>query len=143
MVDAERLGEDALQIAHDERERAAASKLHSLSKLAREWVERGGAASASRSKQALDLLVNEYEPDQAKLKQDFDAQMPSREAYLKSMSRGLVEIFARHSTASTRVLAFDYLLNATIQAHEGQFASYEFYREAAMRASGKPARAIR
>lgn len=137
LVDAERLGEDALQIAHDERERAAASKLHSLSKLAREWVERGGAASASRSKQALDLLVNEYEPDQAKLKQDFDAQMPSREAYLKSMSRGLVEIFARHSTASTRVLAFDYLLNATIQAHEGQFASYEFYREAAMRAFGE------
>lgn len=137
LVDAERLGEDALQIAHDERERAAASKLHNLSKLAREWVERGGASSAVRSQQMLDLLVKEYEPDQAQLKRDFDAQIPSREAYLKSMGRALVEIFARRSTASTRVLAFDYLLNATIQAHEGQFASYEFYREAAMRAFGE------
>jgi hypothetical protein len=137
LVDAERLGEDALQIAHDERERVASARLRNLSRLAREWVERGGAASAQRSQSVLDALAKEYTAEEARIRKDFDAQMPSRDTYLKAMSRGVIELYARNSTAATRVLGFDYLLHATLEAHDGQFESYEFYREAAMRALGE------
>lgn len=136
LVDAERLGEDALQIAHDERERIASARLRNLSRLAREWVERGGASSAQRSQTALDALAKEYTTEEARIRNDFDAQMPSRDTYLKAMGRGVIELYARNSTAATRVLGFDYLLHATLEAHDGQFDSYQFYREAAMRALG-------
>lgn len=137
LVDAERLGEDALQIAHDERERAASARLRNLSRLAREWVERGGAASAQRSQAALDALAKEYTAEEARIRKDFDAQMPGRDTYLKAMGRGVIELYARNSTAATRVLGFDYLLHATLEAHDGHFDNYEFYREAAMRTLGE------
>jgi hypothetical protein len=35
------------------------------------------------------------------------------------------------------VLGFDYLLHATLEAHDGHFDSYEFYREAAIRSLGE------
>ncbi|MBK8139330.1 MAG: hypothetical protein IPK52_26505 [Chloroflexi bacterium] len=137
LVDAERLGEDSLQIAHEDRERRVATRLRNLSRLAREWVERGGAASAARSQTALDALAKEYTAEETRIRKDFDAQMPSHDTYLKAMGRGVIELYARNSTAATRVLGFDYLLHATLEAHTGHFADYEFYREASMRALGE------
>lgn len=137
LVDAERLGEDALQIARDERERHAATRLRNLARLSREWVERGGAASAARSQALLDALAKEYSPEEARIRKDFDTQMPSHDTYLKAMGRGIIDLYTRNSTAATRILGCDYLVHATIEAHGGHFADYEFYREAAMRALGE------
>lgn len=136
LIDAERLGEDSLQIAHDERERVAAGRLRNLARVAREWVERGGAASASRSQTALDVIKKEYTPEEVRIRHDFDAQMPSHDTYLKAMGRGVIELYSRKSTAATRVLGFDYLLHAAIEAHHGEFPNYEFFREASLRAFG-------
>ncbi len=135
--DAERLGEDALQIARGDAERAAGVRLRNLARAAREWVERGGAGIPERTRAALEVITREYTPDEQKIRRDFDSQMPSQDTYLKAMGRGLVEMFGRSSTAGPRLLAFDFLLRATLEAHAGQFDIGDFYREAALRALGE------
>lgn len=135
--DAERLGEDALQIARGDAERAAGIRLRNLSRTAREWVERGGAGVQDRSRAALESITREYTPEEQKIRRDFDSQMPSQDTYLKAMGRGLVEMFGRSSTAGPRLLAFDFILRATLEAHAGNFDISDFYREAALRAFGE------
>jgi len=135
--DAERLGEDSLQIARGDAERAAAIRLRNLARAAREWVERGGAGVPERTRAALEVITREYTPDEQRIRRDFDSQMPSQDTYLKAMGRGLVEMFGRSSTAGPRLLAFDFLLRATLETHAGQFDISDFYREAALRALGE------
>lgn len=135
--DAERLGEDALQIARGDSERAAGVRLRNLARTAREWVERGGAGVVERTRAALDMVSREYTAEEQRIRRDFDAQMPSQETYLKAMGRGLVELFGRSSTAAPRLLALDYVLRATLEAHAGHFDIADFYREAAIRAFGE------
>lgn len=135
--DAERLGEDALQISRGDAERAAGIRLRNLARAAREWVERGGAGLQDRTRATLETITREYTPDEQKIRRDFDLQMPSQETYLKAMGRGLVEMFGRSSTAGPRLLAFDFILRATLEAHAGRFEISDFYREAAIRAFGE------
>jgi hypothetical protein len=139
LVDSERLGDDAVSIARDEIERRAGERLRNLARLAREWVERGGARNLSRTQAALEAVNREFTADELRARRDFDTQMPSRETYLKAMGRGLLEYYARSSTAAPRLLGFDYLLRATQEAHNTRFDVMDFYREAAARALGEGA----
>lgn len=129
--DAERLGQQALEIARSEEARSAASRLQDLSRLTRDWVERNGVASASRSKAMLNAVEKLFTEEENAIRQDFEAQMPSIETYLKAMSRGLVRTYKYTSTAALRNLFFYYILQGTLDVHDNLLDDGAFWLEAA------------
>ncbi|MCU0496357.1 MAG: hypothetical protein MUF87_03280 [Anaerolineae bacterium] len=137
LADAERLGQHAYEIARSEGERFAAQRLRELSRLTRDWVERNAALNAGRTKETLKAIEALYRPDEIKARDHFNAQMPSKETYLKAVNRGLIEVFSRHSTAAPRLLAANYVLLGTLDAHEDLLEDTAFWREAALRTLGE------
>lgn len=136
LADAERLGQQAFESARTEIERSAASRLQDLSQYTREWVERNGVNSVSRTQtfqQALDKL---FTMDEKAILEDFTAQMPGTDTYLRAMGRGLIAIFARRSSAALRLLYMHYILLGTLDVHEGRIDDATFWREAAARTLG-------
>lgn len=133
LADAERLGQQAYEIARSESARLAASRLQDLSRLTREWVERNGVASISRSKAVLAVIEKLFTEKETQARQDFEAQMPSIETYLKAMSRGLVAQFVSSNTAALRILFMYYIVQGTLDVHEGLLIDGEFWRDAAIK----------
>ena len=131
--DAERLGQQALEIARNDDATRAATRLQDIARLSREWVERNGVASGSRSKAMLDAVEKLFTDEENKLRLDFEAQMPGIDTYLKAMSKGLVSTFANTSTAGLRTLFFYYLLQGTLDVHDNLLTDGEFWREAAVK----------
>lgn len=142
LPDAERLGGQAGEIARNEREQFAARRLRDISRIARDWVERNLAASAKRTEAALEQVEALLTADERKVRDNFSAQMPSKETFLRAMNKGIVEIFGRSSTAANRILAVDYVLRGTLEAHAANLQNTAllddavFWREAAVRALG-------
>jgi serine/threonine protein kinase len=135
--DAERLGIQAYEAARSDRERFAARRLRDLAQLIREWAERGGANDARRTKAALTSVELLYTPDEIGARDNFNAQMPSKETYLRAMGKGLLEVYARSSTASTRILFVNYVLLGVLDAHENSMEDALFWQDAAMKTLGE------
>lgn len=133
LADAERLGQQAYEIARSETGRHVASRLQDLSRLTREWVERNGVASASRSKAVLTVIEKLFNKEEIKIRENFESQMPSIDTYLKAMSRGLVDLFAAKSTGALRILFMYYIVQGALDVHEGLLADGEFWRDAAIK----------
>lgn len=142
LPDAERLGGQAGEIARNEREQFAARRLRDISRIARDWVERNLAASAKRTETALEQVEALLTADERRIRDNFGAQMPSKETFLRAMNKGIVEIFGRSSTGANRILAVDYVLRGTLEAHAANLQNAAllddavFWREAAVRALG-------
>ncbi len=136
LVDAERLGQQAIEIARSDPQRYAATRLRSLSDLARGWIERTGINNFKGTQAALEAVERLYAADEAATRDNFAAQMPSKDTYLKAMGKGLVELFSRSSSASVRILFFNYILLGTLDAHEGNLEDASFWRDAATRTLG-------
>lgn len=137
LSDSERLGQQAFESARSEEEREAARRLLELSRTAREWVERGGINSISRTQNALNAVEKLFTGDERETLDDFTRQMPSTETYLKAMSRGLTGIYQRRSTAALRLLFMQYVLLGTLDMHDEKVEDAIFWREAAARTLGK------
>ncbi len=133
LSDAERLGQQAYETARSESERFAARRLQDVSRLMHEWVERGGVMSQSRTKAVLDAIEQLLTPDEKTTLDNFNTQMPSIETYLKAMSRGLVTVFARRSTAGLRLLMIHYLMQSSLDASSGLLEDSTFWREAGLK----------
>lgn len=137
LPDAERLGKQAVEIARTETQRESAERLLRLAVIAREWVERNGAASSERSESALNTVNALLTPDQARMRDDFAAQMPGKDTYLRAMNKGLIDLFNRSSTAATRLYFFECILLGTLEAHDANLDDARFWREVAVRALGE------
>ncbi len=137
LPDAERLGQQAVEIARSDGQREAAQRLRELAELARAWMERNVVSNVKGTRAALTTLETLYTPDENLTRQNFSAQMPSKETYLKAMSKGLVDLYARHSTAATRILFVNYILLGTLDGHEGELDDADFWREAAIKTLGE------
>lgn len=133
LSDAERLGFTAFGAARSEPERFAARRLRDLAQTMREWLERGGVNDLKRTQAALTTTELLYTPDEIGARDHFAAQMPSTETYLRAMGKGLVELLARGSSASVRVLFANYVLLGVQDAHEDRPEDAWFWREAAVR----------
>jgi hypothetical protein len=131
--DAERLGSQAMEIARNDAERFAARRLRELAEATRGWVERNGVSDAKRTQATLTQVELLYTSEENNTRNSFSAQMPTKETYLKAMGKGLVELYNRSSTAAIRLLFFNYLLLATLDAHDDALEDAAFWREAAMR----------
>jgi len=136
LADAERLGQQAFEIARTEQERFAAGRLQEIARIAREWVERSGVSSASRTQTTLSAIERLFTEEEQAVLDGFTSQMPSIETYLKAMSRGLVAVYARTSTAALRLLFLQYVMLGTLDLHEQLLVDAEFWREAALKTLG-------
>ena len=139
LSDAERLGIQAYEAARSDSERFAGQRLRDLAQIAREWVERGGVSDESRTKATLTSVELLYLADEIGARDNFNAQMPSKETYLRAMGKGLVEVFGRSSTASVRILFVNYVLLGALDAHDDTLDDAEFWQDAALRTLGETA----
>jgi hypothetical protein len=137
LSDAERLGQQAFEIARSDAQRFAATRLRSLAELTRAWVERNVVLNFRGTQAALKAVEDLYTPDETTLRENFTNQMPSKETYLKAMGKGLVELYSRDNTASPRILFMNYILLGTLDAHDGALDDAEFWREAALKTLGE------
>jgi len=134
--EAEKLGQQAYESARNNNEQNASERLRLLGQFAREWVERNGIFSPKRTQELLDAVEGLLKPEERTLLDDFTAQMPSIETYLRAMGRGLVETFTRRSASGLRLLFMRYVFLGALDAQEGRLSDAEFWREAAIRALG-------
>ncbi len=137
LAEAERLGQQAYEIARTPEERAAADRLRQLARLARDWVERGVATSQTRTQAALNSAEALFTDAERKILFSFNAQMPSPETYLKAMGKGVLELYHRSSTAATRILALHYVMYGALDVHAERLDGVAFWREAAVKALGE------
>lgn len=136
LPDAERLGQQALEIARSEMERGASRRLFDLAGLVRDWVERSGVSSARRTQAALETVESLYSAEELDQRDHFATQMPSRETYLRAMQKGLIEQYQRSSTAALRLFFFNAVLLGTLEAHDGNLDDARFWQDVAVRSMG-------
>lgn len=137
LVDAERLGIQAIESARTEAEHTAARRLRELSQWTREWVERAAVADSARTRALLSQIESLFTPDEMGLRDSFTTQMPSKETYLRAMNKGLVEQFSLRSTAAVRILFMNYILLAAVDAQAENEEDARFWREAALKTLGE------
>ena len=133
LADAQRLGQQALEIARSESEQFIAERLWKLSRVLREWVERNGVESDERTGKALLDIEGLFTDGENRAINGFATQMPSTETYLKAMGQGLVQGFANSNTAALRILFAQYILSGVLDAHDGAIDDARFWQAAALR----------
>lgn len=136
LTEAERLAQHAAEIARSETERFAARRLKTLASAARAWVERNGILDAARTQATLRAVESLYEPEEAAVRDQFAAQMPTRDTYLKAMHKGLIEVYARTSAPALRVFFIHTLLLGALEAHDDNLDDAQFWREVGCRLLG-------
>ncbi len=134
LADAEQLGQRAFEIARSDTQRFAAGRLRRLAEMTRVWLERGAVNDVDTCKAALVSVERLYTVDETATRENFTRQMPSKDTYLKAMSKGLVELYARSGTAAVRTLFFNYILLGALDAHAAETDDAEFWLAAASRA---------
>ncbi len=133
LADAEQLGQRAYEIAQTDPQRFAAQRLQKLAEFTRGWVERNGVNAPATTKAALVSVERLFTVSENETRQHFAHQMPSKDTYLKAMSKGLVELYHRSSTAAIRILFVNYVMLGTLDAHEGALEDARFWYEAALK----------
>ncbi|MCY3864337.1 MAG: hypothetical protein OXG68_02755, partial [Chloroflexi bacterium] len=134
LADAQRLGQQAMEIARSDSEQFIAERLWRVSRVLRDWVERNGVESESRTQQALIDVEDLFTDHENRAINGFAAQMPSTETYLKAMSQGLVQAFATANTAALRILFAHYIFSGVLDAHDGAIDDARFWQAACLRA---------
>ncbi|MBI5667579.1 MAG: hypothetical protein HZC41_06190 [Chloroflexi bacterium] len=133
LQDAERLGQQAVEIARTDPQRFAAQRLSRLTEVARGWMERSGVQNVKGTQAALATIEGLYTEPENTLRENFSSQMPSKETYLRAMSKGLVDLYARSSSAALRLLFVHYILLGTLDAHDGNLDDADFWLQAAVK----------
>lgn len=133
LADAEQLGQRAFEIARSDPQRFAADRLRRLAEVTRNWIERNGVADAQTTKAVLVTVERLFTVSENETRENFARQMPSKDTYLKAMSKGLVELYSQRSTAAVRILFMNYILSGVLDAHEEVLEDAEFWRDTALR----------
>ena len=133
LADAQRLGQQAMEIARSDAEQFIAERLWRLSRVLRDWVERNGVESEDRTQKALIDIEDLFTDPENRDINGFATQMPSTETYLKAMGQGLVQAFASANTAALRILFGQYILSGVLDAHDSIIDDARFWQSAAQR----------
>ena len=133
LADAQRLGQQAMEIARSDSEQFIAERLWRVSRVLRDWVERNGVESESRTQQALIDVEDLFSELENRAINGFATQMPSTETYLKAMGQGLVQAFATTNTAALRILFAHYIFSGVLDAHDGAIDDARFWHAACLR----------
>lgn len=133
LAEAERLGAQAMESARTETQRFASHRLHELAQITREWLERGGPNDAKRSEAVLAAIESLYTANEIAVRDHFNTQMPSKDTYLRAMSKGLIEMLGRDSSAGPRILFVNQVLLGVLDANDQALDDGRFWRDAASR----------
>lgn len=133
LADAERLGQQAYDIARNDIEQQTANRLLKLARISRDWTERNGVNDLGRSTAALNAVEALFTGDEIDAREGFARQMPSKETYLRAMGKGLIEIYERTSSGALRLLFMYDILLGTLEAHDGNLEDAQFWRDVAVR----------
>ncbi|NDJ60493.1 MAG: hypothetical protein GYB67_05170, partial [Chloroflexi bacterium] len=137
LAEAERLGAQAYEAAQSDAERFAARRLRELAEAVRDWVERSGPGDTKRTEETLTRIELLYTADEIGARDNFAAQMPSQDTFLRAMHRGIIDLFAQRSTAAIRILFFNYLLLGALEAQADTLDNARFWRDAAVKVLGE------
>ena len=133
LAEAEQYGQQTLDNATEDYEQLAGSRLRHLAQLTRLYIERGGIYDVERSRETLEELRELLTAEERHILDDFTDQMPNSEVYLRVMSKGLVEVYQRRSTAARRILFMMYIIMSGIDIREGHMDDGLVWREAALK----------
>ncbi len=130
---AARLADRIKHSANNEGEHLAVARLAKLCLIPAEWLENKGATDYERTDQAEQDIVALFLPDENTERERFAEQMPTENAYLKTMGRGLVEAISQRSTAGVRILFLHYVWRGMLCVQQDDLIGAEFWREAALK----------
>lgn len=127
------LAERAARLARTDGERAAAERLQRLGQLTADWLKNGGPNSNDMTDKTERAIVGLFLPDEDSERNHFAEQMPTENAYLKTMGRGLVDYMKQSSTLGVRILFLHFTLRGMLSVQENNLEAAEFWREAALK----------
>lgn len=131
LADAERLGMQAQQHARNGAQQEASRRLQEIAQYSREWVERQYVYQTQSTHAFLMAIERLFTPEEQQILSQFEEQMPSNDAYINAMGRGLVAVYRQKSTAAIRLLYLQYIMLGTLDAHEDRLEDAVFWRNAA------------
>lgn len=137
LSDAERLGQQAFEVARADAEQRAANRLQDLAKYTREWIERNAFNSAERTQKVLDNIESLFSDSERAVLDNFTQQMRATDTYLKAMGKGLVETYHQRNTAALRILFLYYVMRGTLEVHDDRLEDADFWRAAAAKTLGE------
>jgi serine/threonine protein kinase len=137
LSEAERLGIQARQNARTDLQQYVAQRLQDIAQVSREWLERNDIYNAKNTQDLLQNIEAHFSDEEKAILRQFEAQMPSNEAYLNAMSRGLVAVYRQRSTAALRLLYLQYIMLGTLDAHDDRLDDATFWRDAALKTLGE------
>ncbi|MCB9438281.1 MAG: hypothetical protein H6673_14995 [Anaerolineales bacterium] len=123
----------ASRLARTDDERAATERLHRLGQLCADWLKNGGPNSNEMTDKTERAIVALFLPDEDRERNHFAEQMPTENAYLKTMGRGLVDYMKQSSTLGVRILFLHFTLRGMLSVQEDNHEAAEFWREAALK----------
>ncbi len=122
---------EALSLARDDSETAAATRLATLLSLAQDLLTDSVGEDVSFARQLLQQLEVQFQPIERELLDEFARQIPQRSTYLRAMRVGIVEPLAEIDPAASRLLHLRFLLHGILAMHENDAAAAEDWRQAA------------
>jgi tetratricopeptide (TPR) repeat protein len=117
-----------------EGEKQAVERLRKLALIPAEWLKANGETSYELTDKAERELVALFLPAENNERNSFAEQMPTENAYLKTMGRGIVDFMRQSSTAAVRILFLHYAWRGLLSVQENDLTGAEFWREAALKA---------
>lgn len=130
---AARLADRIAHSAETDGEKLAVERLSKLSSIPADWLENKGPTDYEYTDQTEQAIVALFLPDENTERERFAEQMPTENAYLKTMGRGLVESIGQRSTAGVRILFLHYVWRGMLCVQQDDLIGAEFWREAALR----------
>lgn len=127
------LAEKAKKQAATPGEKQAVERLAKLAQIPATWLKASGSSSYELTDQAERDLVALFLPAENAELTGFTEQMPTENAYLKTMGRGIVDYMRQSSTAAVRILFLHYTWRGLLSVQQNELNSAEFWREAALK----------
>ena len=120
--------------AHTEGEQDALERLGLLGEIALDWMNEGGAGSLELTERADQNMLALLLPEEVTYLDKFIGDTRSSEdLYLKMMERGLVAWMQASSSAAVRIIFAHYVWQGQTAAHQDNFETADFWREAALK----------
>ncbi len=123
--------EGAYSLAQTDGELQVIKRLAELSAIPANWLENDGVADAELTTRTEKAIVALFLPEERQELDEFTATTRSESAYLKTMSRALLEPLRQYSTAATRTLFMHYTLQGLLCVQEGDLHGADFWRNVA------------
>lgn len=127
------IAEKAQTHADSKGEKQALDRLLKLGQIPEKWLKSGGVTAHELTDQSEREIVSLFLSAEQLELNSFTEQMPTENAYLKTMGKGIIDYMRQSSTAAVRILFLHYTWRGLLCVQEGDLNGAEFWREAALK----------